>query len=410
MIRAPARSIIHIDLDAFFASVEEIENPALESLPLIVGGAPGERGVVASCSYAARKYGVRSAMPMAMALRLCPQAVVTPPQHGVYSRYSRRVMAVLVEFAPVIEQMSIDEAFLDVSGCEHLHGSAEAMARRIQERIADDIGLPCSLGVAANKTVAKIATESGKPRGLVVVPAGAEAEFLAPFNVEAIPGVGKKTAERLRYMGIRAVRDLARAPLVRLREEFGVHGDGLYRLARGIDDSPVVSEHETKSISQERTFASDTTDAAQIQRCLLACAQRVASELRGQELMARTVTLKLRFEGYETISRGLTLSLASDVDDVLFNAGLALLQRAWSGRRKIRLVGLRASNLVSEVAYQLQLFEDVSDKQARIAGTIDEIRARFGKDAIVRASLVENRHVPRKRSALSHPPQRKETA
>ena len=231
-MRPRVRTIIHIDLDAFFASVEELEDPTVKGLPLIVGGEPDKRGVVASCSYAARKYGVRSAMPMSMALRLCPQAKRVPPRHGVYSTYSKRVMAILADYAPVVEQISIDEAFLDVTGCEPLYGSPEQIGRTIQERVRQEVGLPCSLGVAPNKTVAKIATESGKPNGLVVVPPGHEAEFLGQFVVEVIPGVGKKTAALLHHMGVRSVRDLSRLPVDRLREELGAHGESLYWLAR----------------------------------------------------------------------------------------------------------------------------------------------------------------------------------
>ena len=387
----PVRSIIHIDLDAFFASVEELENPELKGLPLIVGGDPDKRGVVAACSYAARKFGVRSAMPMSIAIRLCPQAIRLPGRHHLYGVYSRRVMAIMADYAPVVEQISIDEAFLDVTGCEPLYGSAERIARRIQGRVRSEIGLPCSLGVAGNKTVAKIATDSGKPNGLVVVPPGQEAAFLAPFVVEVIPGVGKKTAERLHQMGVRSVRELARLPLVRLREEFGAHGENLHRLARGLDDSPVVSGREAKSISQERTFDEDTADAAQVHRCLLECTQRVGSELRRQGCMTRTITLKLRFQGYVTITRGLTLTLPTDVDDVIFDAASGLLQREWRGRRKIRLIGVRASNLLHNVAYQLQLFERGQDKRTRVDRVVDEIRSRFGDDAIVRASLLEGR-------------------
>ena len=383
------RSIIHIDLDAFFASVEELKDPSLKGLPLIVGGDPDRRGVVSSCSYAARKYGVRSAMPTATALRLCPQARLISPRHGEYSAYSERVMVILREYAPVVEQISIDEAFLDVTGCEPLYGQPEALAHHIQERVRSEIGLPCSLGIASNKPVAKIATEAGKPNGLVVVPSGSEAEFLAPFRVEIIPGVGKKTADRLHLMGIRSVRELAGVPLARLREEFGAGGSSLYDLAHGRDDSPVVSEHEAKSISQEHTFDQDTTDARQVRRCLLGCAQGVGSELRRQALMARTMTLKLRFQGYVTITRGVTLSHATDVDDVIYQAALALLRREWAGRRKVRLVGIRASNLTRDVAYQLQLFEPGQDKQAQVSRAIDEIRARFGRDAIRRASQLE---------------------
>jgi len=397
-IQAPVRCIIHIDLDAFFASVEELEDPSLRGLPLIVGGDPDKRGVVASCSYAARKYGVRSAMPMAMALRLCPQAVRLPARHGVYAGYSRRVMALLAEYAPAVEPISIDEAFLDVTGCEAIHGNGETIARRIQERIRDEIGLPCSLGVASNKTVAKIATDSGKPNGLVVVPPGREAEFLAPFVVEVIPGVGKKTAERLHRMGVRLVRDLARLPLERLREEFGAHGEHLYYLARGQDDDPVTPQRETKSISQERTFDHDTADPAEVRRCLLECAQGLGGELRRHGYMARTITLKLRFEGYVTLTRGLTLALPTDIDDAIYDVAHGLLEREWTGRRKIRLIGIRASNLVREAAYQLQLFDRGSDKQAQVARVVDEIRARFGDNAIKRASLLERAKPSRRRN------------
>lgn len=389
-MRPRVRCIIHIDLDAFFASVEELETPSLKGLPLIIGGDPDKRGVVSSCSYAARKYGVRSAMPMSLALRLCPQAIRLPARHELYSVYSRRVMAILAKYAPVVEPISIDEAFLDVTGCEPLYGSGETIARRIQERIYNEVGLPCSLGVASNKTVAKIATESGKPNGLVVVPPGEEAAFLEPFVVEIIPGVGKRTAERLHHMGVRSVRDLARQSLDRLREEFGAHGESLYRLARGIDDTPVLSDHEAKSISQERTFDRDTLDSERIRTCLLECAVGVGSELRRQRLMARTITLKLRFEGYVTINRGLTLSLPTDVDDTIYEVADGLLQRAWTRRRKIRLVGIRATNLVHEVAYQLQLFEQGDEKQALAARAVDQLRARFGDNIIKRASQIES--------------------
>jgi DNA polymerase-4 len=387
------RTIIHIDLDAFFASVEELENPALKGLPLIVGGDPNKRGVVSSCSYAARTYGVRSAMPMYLALQLCPQAVHVPARHGVYGPYSRRVMAILEQHAPVVEQISVDEAFLDVTGCEKISGTGEEIARRIQERVLAEVGLPCSLGVATNKTIAKIAADSGKPHGLVVVQPGEEAQFLAPFIVEVIPGVGKKTAERLHGMGVRLVRDLTRLPLSVLREEFGAHGEALFHLARGQDDSPVIAGREARSISQERTFERDTSDADQIHRCLLDCAQGVGTELRRQRLMARTVTLKLRYNDFETITRGQTLSLPTDLDETLYATAIALLDRQWKGRRKIRLVGVRASSMVREVAYQLQLFDEQPDKRERVAHTMDAIRARFGDDAIQRASLIgEKRH------------------
>ncbi|MBC7260640.1 MAG: DNA polymerase IV, partial [Chloroflexi bacterium] len=271
------RSVIHVDLDAFFASVEELLDPSIAGLPIIVGGDPAKRGVVASASYAARAYGVRSAMPMAQALRLCPQAIVRHGHREAYASYSRRVMAILAEYTPLLEQVSIDEAFLDVTGCEQLFGPPEEIARCIQQRIRSELGLPASLGVASNKLVAKVASTLAKPRGLLVVPPGEEAAFLAPLAVEYLWGVGKVTAERLHSLGVQTIGQLAALPDQQMRAIFGSAAAEMHRRALGIDDSPVGIEARRKSVSQEHTFPRDVADIRTLQRYLLEMSEELAA-------------------------------------------------------------------------------------------------------------------------------------
>ena len=278
------RWIIHVDLDAFFASVEELLRPELRGKPLVVGGDPKQRGVVSSASYAARKYGVRSAMPVAQALRLCPQAIVVPPRHGEYSRRSQAVMDILREITPMVEQISIDEAFLDVTGCGRLWGPVRHIAEMLQRRVMDEQHLPASLGIAGTKLVAKIACDLGKPRGLVMVPHGEEAAFLAPLPIERLWGVGPVTGGKLREMGIATIGDLARLPEAHLIRVFGELGHGLALGARGIDDSPVQVTHDRRSISQELTFAQDVTQEEALRHMVLQMSEHVASRLRQSRL------------------------------------------------------------------------------------------------------------------------------
>ena len=306
------RQIVHVDLDAFFAAVECLLDPAIAGKPVVVGGDPASRGVVASASYEARASGVRSAMPMALAMRLCPDAIRVPPRHGVYSKHSRAVMALLSEYTPIVEQISIDEAFLDFSGTEALHGPAPRVARLIQQRVLEELGLPCSLGVATNKLVAKIACGQGKPRGLIVVPPGEEAAYLAPLSIQTLWGVGEATGNRLRAMGIRTIGDLARWPEKALRDMLGESGISLQRAANGIDDSPVNTERERKSYSHEQTFASDETDETRIKRTLLRMADRLTEQMRHDGVLAGTVRLKLRNRQFDTFTRQMRLKRPTD--------------------------------------------------------------------------------------------------
>lgn len=383
------RSIIHVDLDAFFASVEEILDPSLRGKAIIVGGDPARRGVVSSASYPARAYGVRSAMPMAQALRLCPHAIVITPRHHEYSRRSRAVMAILGEITPIVEPLSIDEAFLDVTGCERLWGAPLETARLIQRRILREQQLPCSLGIASNKMVAKIACDLGKPRGLVEVPAGEEAAFLAPLPIERVWGVGQVTAERLRSLGIETIGDLAewsQEDLVRILGDTGRH---LYRAARGIDDSPVETERERRSISQERTFGHDEGDRRVLERTVLAMSENVATRLREQGLVAETVRLKLRTPAFATYTRQASLPRPTDQGQVIYAAALQLFRANWREGQQLRLLGVGVSGLRQHAGYQLDLFDRSDQRRTRLNRTLDAIRERYGQAAITRASLLK---------------------
>jgi DNA polymerase-4 len=383
------RQIAHLDLDAFFASVEELQNPALRDKPVIVGGSPRGRGVVSSASYPARQYGVHSAMPTARALRLCPDAILIHPSHSLYGEYSQRVMSLLAEYTPLMEQLSIDEAFLDVTSTCGRWGSAQEMAWELQGRIQQEIGLSASLGIATNKLVAKIASALEKPHGLVVVKPGQEAAFLSPLPIERLWGVGPATAGQLHGLGVRTIGQLAGLPAGYLEQRFGEHGRALARHARGLDDRPVEPEETRKSFSQENTFAQDVSDPQRVDRELLRLSERVARRLRRRGLFARTVKIKLRWEDFTTLTRQRTLSQPTNLEQVLYEQGRELLHRAWLRERKIRLIGIGASNLTT-VGHQLGLFgPDHSERLTRLVKAVDDIRDRFGEKAIQRASLLQ---------------------
>jgi DNA polymerase-4 len=349
--RDRTRKILHLDLDAFFCAVEEQRDPALIGKPFAVGGRPEERGVVSSCSYPARAFGVRSAMPMGRARQLCPQLQIVPPHYDLYHQLSQQVMERLRAVTPLVEQVSIDEAFLDVSDRPE---SGEALARRLQAQIRAELGLPCSLGIAANKLVAKIANDYGKrqaPRGappnaITVVPPGEEARFLAPLPAEALWGVGPKTAARLAKMGIRTIGDIARWPEEELVERFGKNGREMARHARGIDDQPVITSHEAKSISQEVTFARDTRDLETLQKTLHSLSQGVGRSLREAGLCCWTVKLKFRWPDFKTATRQLTLPNPTDDDEVIFSTALKLFHTLWKPKQAVRLLGVGASKLL----------------------------------------------------------------
>lgn len=382
------RRIIHVDLDAFFASVEELLDPRIAGLPIIVGGDPAQRGVVSSASYAARAFGVRSAMPMSQALRLCPQAVVRRGHYHEYRRYSRQVMAILEAYTPLVEPLSIDEAFLDVTGCERLWGPAETIARTIQQRIFSECRLPCSVGVAGNKLVAKIACSLHKPRGFVVVLPGQEASFLAPLPVEYLWGVGSVAARRLHDLGLHTIGDLAAVPKETLMYAFGNQGATLYEYARGIDDRPVAPEGRRRSLSHERTFARDVHEQVELQRTLLALSDEVAARLRRNGLQGNVIGLKLRYGDFTTVTRRVTIEHHTDLSPIIYREALQLFQGTWNTRNPLRLLGVSVSGLIEQPAHQLSLFGNDDSRWARLSHALDEIQERYGERAIRRASLL----------------------
>lgn len=383
------RRIIHIDLDAFFASVEELLDPTIAGQPIIVGGDPAGRGVVSSASYAARAFGVRSAMPMSQALRLCPQAVVRRGRHREYGRYSRAVMAILEGYTPLVEQVSIDEAFLDVTGCERLWGPAEEIARSLQRRILESVRLPSSVGVATSKLVAKIASGLGKPKGFVAVPPGEEAAFLAPLPVEALWGVGAVAARRLHDLGLHTIGDLAAVPRKTLIYAFGSQGETLHEHAHGIDHRPVVTEAPRRSLSHERTFARDVADLAELEKWLLDSSEEVAGRLRRHRLQGRVVGLKLRYGDFTTVTRQTSLERPTDLASTIHQRARDLLRRTWRVGWGVRLIGVSVAGLVEEPAYQLGLFDDEEGRWVRLAQALDRIRSRYGAHAIRRATFLE---------------------
>jgi len=384
---ANSRSIIHLDLDAFFASVEELLDPSIAGLPILVGGDPDGRGVVSSASYAARAFGVHSAMPMSQALRLCPQAVVRRGHRGEYTSYSKRVMGILAEYTPLLEPISIDEAFLDVTGCERLFGPAEELAHRIQQRILSELGLPSSLGVASNKLVAKVASALAKPHGVLVVPAGEEAAFFAPLPIERLWGVGEVTARRLHGLGVHTIGELAALSEQQMKALFGSAAAEMHRRALGRDDRPVAAEGRRKSISQERTFARDVGDIQVLRRSLLDMSEDVASQLRQHGECARTVVLKMRYPDFRTITRRVTLSQPTDLAEVIHAHVVKLLQEEWKRGVHLRLIGVGVTGLAQ--ARQLGLFDAPTERLDKLSRVVDEIRSKYGRDAIRRASLLK---------------------
>lgn len=384
------RTILHLDLDAFFCAVEELHDPSLHGRAFAVGGRPEERGVVASCSYAARQFGVHSAMPTSRALRLCPTLVVISHHRGNYSEMSERVMERLHHISPLVEQISIDEAFVDISD---LPDPAFEIARNLQSRVNRELGLPCSVGVAKNKLVAKIATEVGKkssqkgepPNAITVVPSGQEAAFLEPLPVDLLWGVGPKTAARLAGFDIHTIGDLARRPVADLMRWFGENGHEMSRHAQGIDDSPVETEHEVKSISQETTFARDVHDDKDLTDTLRGLAAQVGRRLRQADLAGTTVRIKLRWPDFTALTRQVTLPQPTDQDEEIYAQALALLAKVRSKGKAVRLIGVGVSGLGTPVR-QLELWGAGSERSRRLQKVLDDLQAKYGRDAIRRGS------------------------
>ncbi len=401
----PRRTIIHVDMDAFYCSVEELDDPSLKGRPVVVGGTPEGRGVVATANYAARKFGLHSAMPAARAVRLCPKAVFLRPRPERYAEASRQVFSIFQEYTPLVEPLSIDEAFLDVTASRlsaaqgsfdaEGYGAGEVIASELQEKIEDETGgLSCSVGVASNKYLAKIASDLRKPRAIVVVPLGAEEEFLAPLPVEKIWGVGPKLAGRLRALGLRTIRDMQDLGLEPLQKALGEEaGEHFWRLCRGIDHRPVVTDQEVKSISQEKTYGEfiDPGDREKIERELFRMSDKVANRLRARELWGRTVQLKARDEKFNTVTRSLSLESPTCLVEEIYEAALELLdERVDFGQRRIRLLGVGVSGLGTEARRQLEFFDSARLEQAEnIAAISDAVRRKIGDQAILRAKMLE---------------------
>ena len=388
------RVILHVDLDAFFCSVEELKNPGLAGKPFVVAGRPDQRGVVASASYPARAFGIRSAMPTARAVRLCPTLILVPPRHGVYGEASERVMALLRDAAPVVEQVSVDEAFLDISDDPR---PGRQVAALLQARIRGELHLPTSWGVAASRLVAKIATEVGKPNGLVAVPPGEEPAFLAPLPVGMLWGVGPKTRLRLEELGVLTIGDLAAQPPERLSALLGDHGLELASRALGRDEQPVVDSYAPKSMSSETTFARDVRDGRELRRTLLRLTEEVGQRLREDSLAGSTVRLKLRWSDFTTLTRQVRVPQPTDQDKEIYLAAESLFDATWPQGRPVRLIGVGVSGLGAQVR-QLDLFDRSWEQDGRLMQAVDSIRARFGQQALQRAAHLSARETrePRK--------------
>ena len=393
-----SRTILHLDLDAFFCAVEENRNPDLRGKAFAVGGKPDERGVVASCSYAARKMGVRSAMPMGRAVRLCQGLVIVPSHHRIYGEVSRQVMKILHDTTGLVEQISIDEAFLDIS---EIRDTPERVARGLQVRIRDELHLPCSIGIASNKLMAKIGTEVGKalalkriktqglvepPNAVTVVPYGEEAAFLSPLPADMLWGVGPKTSKRLSELGIHTIGDIAGWPESELIRLFGENGRDLSRHAKGIDNRPVVTERETKSISQEVTFSVDVRDDKVLEKRIREQAARVAAQLREKELAGSTIKLKIRWPDFTTLTRQTTLGHRTDQEDEVAKAALKLMESVRKPNQAVRLIGVGVSGLGQPIR-QLGLWDTDRERSRKLQEVLDELQEKYGKNVIKRGNV-----------------------
>jgi DNA polymerase-4 len=379
------RTILHVDMDAFYASVEQRENPDLRGLPVIVGGPKDARGVVSAASYEARKFGVKSAMPLRIAARLCPRGQFVPVRMKLYQTVSRQVFGIFKNYSPLVEPLSVDEAFLDLTGCERLFGSAIEAARALREEVRKETQLTASVGVAPNKFLAKIASDLDKPDGLVVVPRDDTESFLAPLPIERMWGVGPVAAARLHKIGIRTFGDMQAAGPRRMRELFGTHGPTLLDLAAGRDARAVTSLGAPKSVGHETTFSVDVDDEDVLHGTLVALTDAVAARLRGHGLKARTVTIKIRDASFRTVTRRRTLVAPTCVTDTLLHHVLELWEREVRLRGPIRLLGVSTSGFSA----QAMLFEEPGDEgREELDTAVDRVRDRYGRTALRRASTM----------------------
>jgi DNA polymerase IV len=380
-IVAPTKQIAHLDLDCFFVSVERLKDPGLIGKPVAVGGSPGGRGVIASASYEARAFGVRSAMSSARALRLCPQLLLVRSHHHEYGEISNRLTMRMEQLAPVVERASIDEMYMDFTGCEALYrNDIPGFIRSIQKLVAEEFGLPCSIALATSKTLAKIAVGTVKPNGVCVVPPGDEESFLAPLPVAVIPGVGQKTEAALLARGYRKISDLQSVPEGRLVETLGATGRWLYAVVHGRGHDTVTIDHTRKSISREETFAHDLRAIPEIEDELHKLTEDVSASVREKGWRARTIQLKLRYADFTTITRAKTID-PSDDDPVIFETVKGLFHTAYDTRQAVRLIGVHLSNFDDAAQLELQLTPGRTHRE-ELLKAVDKIRARFGDDVI----------------------------
>ncbi|UEG55149.1 DNA polymerase IV [Mucilaginibacter daejeonensis] len=378
------RHIVHIDLDSFFVSVERRLNPDLIGKPVIIGGSK-DRGVVASCSYEARQYGIHSAMPSKQAYKLCPDAIFLRGSHGRYSEASREVTKIIHDSVPVYQKTSVDEFYIDLTGMERYYDPYQ-IATDLRQRVMRETGLPISFGMASCKTVAKMATREAKPNGQLRIPHGEEKAFMAPLNISKIPMLGRKTCEKLYQYGIEKIGDLHRTNIRFLETMFGKAGRYIWEKAQGIDHSEIAPRGERKSISTEHTFHEDTADAEFIDTMLVSMAEELAFKLRSEEMLASCVAIKLRYSNFETHTMQEKIHLTS-AEHMLIPAVKKLLKKAWNQHRRIRLIGVRLSDLCSG-NYQIDLFDD-NEEQIKLYRAMDTINFKFGNKTVCRAAGME---------------------
>ena len=381
-------TIIHVDMDAFYASVEQRDNPALKGKPVIVGGGV-KRGVVSAASYEARQYGVRSAMPIAKARKLCPHGVYLPGRMEQYIAVSRQIMRILLDFTPLVEPVSLDEAFLDVTGTERIFGTSERIGRRIKERVRNELSLTASVGIASNKFLAKLASDFKKPDGFFIIRDPEKEAFLAPLSVTKLWGVGEAMEKALETIGVRTVGQLRAVPMETLSERFGKWAEDLHALAHGVGGRTVQPDSEAKSIGSETTFEDDTGDLDFLERMLLELSENVGWRLRETGVYARTITVKARYSDFRTITRSTTLPEAANATLDVYRTAVELLHKKVSLQQPLRLIGVTAANLSAQGPGQLSLFDGGKKKMKQLEEAVDEVRRKLGRGAVKRGRLIE---------------------
>lgn len=386
-----SKVIAHIDMDAFFAAVEVLLNPELRGKPLIIGSDPQKgkgRGVVSTASYEARVFGVHSAMPVSKAYRLCPHGIFVSPRSGVYGEYSRRIFSIVERFTPNIQRVSIDEAFLDLSGSVHLYGSIANIGKAIKKAISDEVNLTASIGISNSKSVAKIASDFDKPDGLTIVPPDQIQQFLDPLSISRLWGAGAKTVSRLEEMGIRTVSDLRKYPLEMLQQKMGKMGPHLHQMALGIDEREVHEREAVKSVSNERTFGVDQTDLEIIHSTLLRLSEKVAGRLRRKGFSGRTIQVKIRFSDFSTFTRHKTLSHATHATEEIYRVCLKLIEPFRQEKKAVRLMGVGVSQLQTLQGSQMNFLENADQRKENLEQIMDQLQDKFGKKALTHADTL----------------------